>query len=46
LGNPGHTTSASIDQLVDDTAGHRGEVTFTVDNPAIRTSTVDIIKEW
>ncbi|MFC1474250.1 hypothetical protein [Rhodococcus qingshengii] len=46
LGNPGHTTSASIDQLVDETANHRGEVTFTVNNPAIWTSTVDIIQEW
>ncbi|UEL33773.1 MULTISPECIES: hypothetical protein [unclassified Rhodococcus (in: high G+C Gram-positive bacteria)] len=45
LGNPGHTTSARIDQLVDETANHRGEVTFTVNNPAIRTSTVDI-KQW
>ena len=46
VGNPGHTTSPRIDQLVDETADHRGEVTFTVDNPEIRTSTIDIIQEW
>lgn len=46
VGNPGHTTSARIDQLVDETADHRGEVTFAVHSPEVWTSTVDIIQEW
>ncbi|MFM9262190.1 hypothetical protein ACKAMS_26470 [Rhodococcus sp. 5A-K4] len=43
---PDNVVHASIGQLVDETANHQGQVSFSVNNPAIWRSTVDIVQEW
>ncbi|EQM29967.1 MULTISPECIES: hypothetical protein [Rhodococcus erythropolis group] len=44
--NNGTIVRATIGQLVDETANHQGQVSFSVNNPAIWRSTVDIVQEW
>lgn len=44
--NNGTIVRATIGRLVDETANHQGQVSFSVNNPAIWTSTVDIVQEW
>ncbi|OYD70735.1 hypothetical protein [Rhodococcus sp. OK302] len=43
---PEHIVFATIGQLVDESARNRGEVAFTVNNPAIWNSTIDIVQSW
>lgn len=42
----GEYVYASIDQLVEETASHRGEISFSLTDPAIWNANISILQEW
>lgn len=42
----GRYVYASIDQLVEETASHRGEISFSLTDPAIWNNNIYILQDW